>query len=80
MRTSVQKWGNSLALRIPKSFADEVGLQRETSVDVSLSGGKLVVTPIAESKMSLKQLLAKITKDNMHHEINSSPAVGNEAW
>ena len=80
MRTSVQKWGNSLALRIPKSFADEVGLQRETSVDVSLSGGQLVVTPIAESKISLKQLLAKVTKDNMHHEIYTGPAVGNESW
>ncbi|MFC1972103.1 AbrB/MazE/SpoVT family DNA-binding domain-containing protein [Chloroflexota bacterium] len=33
MKTRVQKWGNSLALRIPKSFATEVGLQRETSVD-----------------------------------------------
>jgi antitoxin MazE len=80
MRTRVQKWGNSLALRIPKSFADEVGLQRETSVEVSLANGKLLVTPIAESKMSLKQLLAKVTKDNMHHEIDTGPAIGNEPW
>jgi antitoxin MazE len=80
MRTRVQKWGNSLALRIPKSFADEVGLQRETSVEVSLANGKLLVTPIVESKMNLKQLLAKVTKDNMHHEIDTGPAVGNETW
>jgi len=80
MRTRVQKWGNSLALRIPKSFATEVGLQTETSVDVSLANGKLVVTPIAKPKMSLKQLLAKVTKDNMHHEIDTGPAIGNETW
>ena len=80
MRTRVQKWGNSLALRIPKSFAAEVGLQRETSVEVSLANGKLVVTPIAKPKMSLKQLLTKVTKDNMHHEIDAGPAMGNETW
>lgn len=80
MRTRVQKWGNSLALRIPKSFAAEVGLQRETSVEVSLANGKLVVTPIAKPKMSLKQLLAKVTKDNIHHEIDTGPSMGNETW
>jgi antitoxin MazE len=80
MRTRVQKWGNSLALRIPKSFADEVGLQRETSVEVSLANGKLLVTPIAKSKVGLKQLLAKVTKDNIHHEIDTGPAMGNETW
>ena len=45
MKTRVQKWGNSLALRIPKSFADEAGLQKETSVEISLADGKIVVTP-----------------------------------
>jgi len=80
MRTVVQKWGNSLALRIPKSFATEVGLQRETSVEVSLSNGKLVITPVAKPKLSLKQLLAKVTKENIHHEIDTGPAMGDETW
>ena len=80
MRTVVQKWGNSLALRIPKSFAAEVGLQRETSVEISLANGKLVITPIAKPKLSLKQLLAKVTKENIHHEIDIGPAMGNETW
>jgi antitoxin MazE len=80
MRTRVQKWGNSLALRIPKSFADEVGLRKETSVEVSLSEGKLVITPIAKPELNLNQLLAKITRDNLHHEVDTGPAVGNEIW
>jgi len=80
MRTRVQKWGNSLALRIPKSFAAEVGLQKETSVEVSLADGKLVITPVAEPTLTLKQLLAKVTKDNLHHEIDTGPAIGNETW
>jgi antitoxin MazE len=80
MRARVQKWGNSLALRIPKSFADEVGLQRETSVEVSMTNGKLVVTPIAKPRMNLKELLAKVTKDNVHNEFDTGPAEGIETW
>ena len=80
MKTRIQKWGNSLALRIPKSFATEVGLQRETSVEVSLSNGKLVITPIAKPKPTLKQLLARINKENLHHEVDTGPATGNETW
>ena len=80
MRTRVQKWGNSLALRIPKSFATEVGLQRETAVEVSLANGKLVITPVAKPKLTLKQLLAKVTKDNLHHEVDTGSVVGNETW
>ena len=80
MRTRVQKWGNSLALRIPKSFANEVGLQRETSVEISLADGKLVITPVTKPKLTLKQLLTKVTKENLHHEVDTGPATGNETW
>ncbi len=80
MRTRVQKWGNSLALRIPKTFADEVGLQKETSVDVSLADGKLVITPVTKPRQTLEQLLAKVTKRNLHHEVDTGPAVGKESW
>lgn len=80
MKTRVQKWGNSLALRIPKSFASEVGIQQETTVDLSSDDGKLVITPVAKPKQTLKQLLAKITKDNLHKEVDTGPARGNEIW
>jgi len=80
MRTRVQKWGNSLALRIPKSFANEVGLQKEASVEISLADGKLVVTPITRPELNLNQLLARVTKENLHHEVDAGPAVGKEVW
>ncbi len=80
MRTRVQKWGNSLALRIPKSFASEVGLQKETSVEVSLANGKLVITPVAKPKPNLKQMLTKVTQENTHHEVDAGFAMGNEIW
>jgi antitoxin MazE len=80
MRARVQKWGNSLALRIPKSFAAEVRLQKEAPVEISLADGKLVIRPIAEPKLTLKQLLAGVTKENLHREIDTGPVVGKEAW
>jgi antitoxin MazE len=80
MRTRVQKWGNSLALRIPKSFATEVGLLNDASVDVSLANGKLIVVPIEKPAATLKKLLSQVTSDNLHHEVDSGPAVGIEAW
>jgi antitoxin MazE len=80
MRTRIQKWGNSLALRIPKSFAAEAGLQKETSVEISLVNKKLVIATIAKPKSTLKQLMAKVTEDNLHREINTGTPVGNETW
>ena len=80
MRTRVQKWGNSLALRIPKSFATEVGLQKETDVEILLANGKLVITPVIKPKLTLKQLLAKVTEENLQHEVGTGPAVGKETW
>ena len=65
---------------IPKSFAAEVGLQKETFVEVSLEDGKLIVTPVSQPKPTLEQLLAEITKDNLHNEVDTGPAAGNEIW
>jgi len=80
MRIRIQKWGNSLALRIPKPFAEEIGLARESAVDVALSDGKMVITPLSDPKPTLEQLLAKITDDNLHGEVNTGHALGNELW
>ena len=80
MKTRIQKWGNSLALRIPKSFASEAGLQKETPVELSVSDGKLIIAPSIGPMFTLKQLLSKINKNNQHHETDTGKAVGNETW
>ena len=61
MRAKVQRWGNSLALRIPKSFAVDAGLDQESVVDVALVEGKLVITPVAPA-LTLERLLAGVTE------------------
>ena len=80
MKSRIKKWGNSLALRIPKSFAEDIGFNQETAVEVSLADGTLVITPVARPKTTLPQLLAKITTKNRHHEFETGPSVGSEIW
>lgn len=80
MRVQVQKWGNSLALRIPKPFAAEVQVEEGTFVDLSVVEGKLVATPATRKKTTLSQLLAKVSRANLHGEVETGPSVGREAW
>lgn len=80
MQARVQRWGNSLAVRIPKPFALEIGLEQNTLVAVSVSEGKLLLEPISEPKYTLEQLLAEVTEENLHHEVDSGAAVGSEVW
>lgn len=79
MRTRVQKWGNSLAVRIPKPFAEGAGLQPSSEVEVSLEKGEVRLSPV-RPRWKLGTLLAGITKKNLHAEVDSGPAVGREAW
>jgi antitoxin MazE len=67
-------------MRIPKSFASEVGLNPNSSVEMSLKDGKLIVMPTVKPKFTLKRLLAQVTEENLHHEVDTGPAVGSEAW
>ena len=79
MRTTVQKWGNSLAVRIPRPFADEVNLAENSTVDLSIRSGKLVIVP-AEPELTLEALVETITEENKHGEIETGNAVGREIW
>jgi len=80
METRVQKWGNSLALRIPKPLADEIGLKDNSPVQLSLHDRQLVVVPVLRPALSLEALLAHVTEANRHGEDSTGPAVGGEAW
>ena len=80
MRVQVQKWGNSLALRIPRPFAEDAAVREGSVVDLSVSKGKLIAVPLNQERSSLKQLLARVTRANLHREIRSGRAVGRESW
>jgi len=80
MRTRIQKWGNSLAVRIPRPFAEQSQIHEDSAVDVSVRNGKIVVAAVAELAPSLEELVARITPKNRHHEIETGGPVGNEIW
>jgi antitoxin MazE len=80
MKTRIQRWGNSLALRIPKPFAVEAGIEENSSVELSLEKGKLIIVSSQKPKFILKQLLSQVDKDNLHPEVETGPPVGREVW
>jgi antitoxin MazE len=80
MLVQIQKWGNSLAIRIPKSFAKETAIDQGSLLDLSIVDGKLVATPITEREYSLEALLAGVTEENIHSEIDTGEPVGKEIW
>lgn len=78
MLTRVQKWGNSIALRIPKAFAEEMQMTADTAVEIRLEEGRLVVTTVGAPQFSLDQLLAAITPENVHGAVDWGEPVGKE--
>ncbi|MBI5241528.1 MAG: AbrB/MazE/SpoVT family DNA-binding domain-containing protein [Elusimicrobia bacterium] len=79
MTTTIQKWGNSLALRIPSSLAKDIHLHQGSVVDMAVVEGKMVLKPKGERKYSLSQMLKGITKTNRHSEQDWGGPIGKEA-
>ena len=80
MRAKVQKWGNSLAIRVPRPFAEELGLRQDSDVDMLLEQHELVIKPVSTARFSLRELLASVTEANLHREVENSGPVGRETW
>ncbi len=78
MRAQIQKWGNSLALRIPKAFAEEISINHGTNVELSLKKGSLIIHPLETQAYSLGDLLSGMNKDNIHVEVDFGSSVGKE--
>ncbi len=79
MRVTVQKWGTSLALRIPKAFASQTKIRENKFVDLTLEGGRIFIEP-SKDKLTLKDLVDKIDESNLHGEFDFGEPVGNEKW
>ncbi len=80
MVANIAKWGNSLAVRIPQNLAREIHLTEGSEVDLSVVDGNLVIKLKKPKRYSLDELIQEITPDNLHAEVDSGVAVGNEAW
>lgn len=81
MLAKVQKWGNSLALRLPKALADEIGVRRESPVNISVRDHAIVVELAGKTaKYDLGQMLDEMTSENLQSEVSTGDLTGKEAW
>jgi len=81
MKTTVQTWGNSLALRIPKVISEDLGIGKNSVIKMTVDDGILVITPVSGRKARLQKMLEKITPDNLPAEKEPfGPSVGREWW
>lgn len=81
MKVKIQKWGNSLAVRIPKSFAVQTEIEQDTIVDLSVLEGSIVVKPEKITpRFTLETLLENVSEENLHGEIDSGEPVGKEIF
>jgi antitoxin MazE len=80
VQTRVQKWGNSLGVRIPRGLAEEVGLGAGSQVNLSAKDGELVVKPSVPARLSLDDLLADVSEENLHSSIDTGTVVGAEIF
>lgn len=80
MKTTAQKWGNSLAIRVPKSVAVQVGLKAQDALDIEVQDGNVVLKPHLQRVYRLEDLVKQITPKNMHGEIDTGIPVGRKIW
>lgn len=79
MRTRISKWGNSLAVRLPKPFIEELGLVEGAEVDITLRSGQLILTA-AGREYRLEELVGGITPENQHEQVDWGMPRGREVW
>lgn len=79
MRTTVQKWGNSLAIRIPKNITKDTNVSEGSTIDILVENGNIILHP-STGEYSLQELLKKITNENIHSEVTTGGQTGGEAW
>jgi len=77
MLTQIRKWNNQLTINLPKDVADQVCLAEGMDIEISVFNGKIIITPNVK-KYTLSELLAGITPENIHDEVDTGFAVGNE--
>jgi len=80
MKTQILKWGNSLALRIPKAVATEMRLVESSQVEMKLEKGRITLRPVKRKTPTLEELVARIDPGNCHDEVTTGTPQGREAW
>ncbi|UZN50012.1 AbrB/MazE/SpoVT family DNA-binding domain-containing protein [Cupriavidus sp. H18C1] len=78
MRMVIKKWGNSASVRIPAAIMEAAKLSVDAVVDVREENGRIVIEPLPDAESELDVLIAGITAENLHEEVDFGPRVGKE--
>jgi antitoxin MazE len=78
MTVALKKWGNSLALRIPKDISSTLAIDDSSIMELTVNDGVLILKPKTNTR--LETLVSQINKENLHQEIDIGKSVGNEEW
>ncbi len=78
--TKIKQWGNSLGVRIPQSLLEQLNLRADAEVEIRLEDGRLILSPVEKPHFTLDELLAQVTPETLHEEIDFGNSVGKEAW
>lgn len=76
-QTHISKWGTSLAVRIPKPIAEQWGVREGSAIEIVSRGDQVV---LRKKCYNLDDMLAGVTADNLHPEMDTYPALGKEEW
>ncbi len=80
MHVTAQKWGNSLAIRIPKAYTTNANIEEGTVIDLAFDNGCIIMKPILKKKKTLDEFLSLVTSENIHAETQPGNIVGREIW
>jgi len=78
MKATIKKWGNSPAIRLPSSIMSLAEISLDQAVNIHVMKGKIIIELIVENKLSLNDMLARITSENMQAEESFGSSVGKE--
>lgn len=78
MQVALNKWGNSVGLRMPNSILLELGIGCGNKLEIKVENGKAIMEPVDDKKDRLAKLLKAIKPDNLHGESITSVTMGNE--
>ncbi len=79
IRSRIVKWGNSQAVRIPKKVLDQARLREGEELEIRVEAGRITLESL-NSGLTLESLVAQITRENQHHELDWGKPVGREVW
>ncbi len=86
MKTAIKKWGNSYAIRLPKAIVEELWLDLNSEVEITVDEGRIIIKPCPPkgvrkySKYTFEELASQITDENIHEAVDWGPPVGKEIW